>query len=72
MNDNIEVLETLYPEIRAQFDKYVYEQGISPMAVFGIYLGIMAQEFKEHASKDEFDVFLTKMMEVTWEQKILN
>lgn len=72
MNDTDEVLDQLYPEIRAQFDKFVYEKGISPMSVFGVYLGIMGQEFSEHASKEEFDNFLKKMMEVEWQPKSLN
>lgn len=69
MNDNDELMEELYPEIRAQFEKFVYEKGINPMSVFGVYLGIMGQEFQEHASKEDFDNFLKKMMEVKWETK---
>jgi hypothetical protein len=69
MNDNDELMEELYPEIRAQFEKFVYEKGINPMSVFGVYLGIMGQEFQEHASKEDFDNFLTKMMEVKWQTK---
>jgi hypothetical protein len=69
LNENTEVLDQLYPEIRAQFDKYVHEKGISPMSVFGVYLGIIGQEFSEHATKEEFDNFLKKMMEVEWQPK---
>ena len=69
MNETEDVMDQLYPEIRAQFEKFVYEKGINPMSVFGVYLGIMGQEFQEHASKEDFDAFLTKMMEVKWETK---
>jgi hypothetical protein len=69
MSETDELMEQLYPEIRAQFDKFVYTDGIHPMSVFGVYLGIMGQEFQEHASKEDFDNFLKKMMEVKWETK---
>lgn len=69
MNETEDVMDQLYPEIRAQFEKFVYEKGINPMSVFGVYLGIMGQEFSEHASKEEFDNFLKKMMEVEWQTK---
>lgn len=72
MNETDEVLEQLYPEIRAQFDKFVNEKGVNPMSIFGVYLGIMGQEFSEHASKEDFDNFLKKMMEVEWQPKSLN
>jgi hypothetical protein len=63
MADNF---EELYPRIRAMYDELVYKENISPMQVFGVFLGIIAQEFKENASKEEFDNFLTKMMAVEW------
>ena len=72
MNETEDVMDQLYPEIRAQFEKFVYEKGINPMSVFGVYLGIMGQEFQEHASKEDFDNFLKKMMEVEWQPKSLN
>lgn len=58
--------EELYPRVRNLYDEMVYKEGNSPMQVFGVFLGIMAQEFKEHATKEDFDAFLTKMMEIEW------
>jgi hypothetical protein len=63
MSDNF---EELYPRIRALYDELVYKESNSPMQVFGVFLGIIAQEFKENASKEEFDAFLSKMMAVEW------
>jgi hypothetical protein len=63
MSDNF---EELYPRIRSLYDELVYKENNSPMQVFGVFLGIIAQEFKENASKEEFDAFLSKMMAVEW------
>lgn len=70
MNENDEVeFEKLYTTIRGQFDELAYKEGINPMHIFGVYLGIMAQEFKEHASKEDFDKFLTQMLDVEWTER---
>lgn len=62
----------LYTRIRKEYDEIVYKDGTSPMSVFGVYLGIIAQEFKDHSSKQEFEEFLTKMMKVDWVEKTVN
>jgi len=69
MEDNF---EELYPRIRSFYDELVYKENKNPMQVFGVFLGIMGQEFKEHASKEEFDEFLSKMMAIEWTEKVVN
>ena len=66
-----QIFEDVYPEIRDQYDSFV-EKGISPMSIFGVYLGIMGQEFQAHASKEEFDNFLKRMMEIEWVERTVN
>lgn len=67
-NENAE-FEKLYTIIRGQFDELAFTEGINPMHIFGVYLGIMAQEFKEHATKEDFDKFLTHMLDVEWTER---
>jgi hypothetical protein len=62
----------LYTRIRKEYDSMVYKEGTSPMSVFGVYLGIIAQEFKENSSKEEFERFLNQMMQVEWTEKVVN
>lgn len=69
--DADEIFEEVYPEIRMQYDDLV-EKGISPMAIFGIYLGIIGQEFKAHGTKEDFDAFLQHMMDIQWSEKTIN
>lgn len=71
MEDNF---EELYAKIRKQYDEMVYKDNVSPMSVFGIYLGIIAQEFRDNSSKEEFENFLSKMIKIEWnrEAKHLN
>lgn len=54
-----------YPQFRLLYEQAI-GTGVSPMAIFGIMLGIIAQEFKTHASRDEFIDFLAEMSAVTW------
>lgn len=63
MNDD--VFEQVYPEFRALVDLKIAE-GASPMAVFGVMLGIIAQEYKKHASLEEFREFLLAIAEAEW------
>lgn len=69
--DADEIFEEIYPEIRMQYDDMV-EKGINPLAIFGIYLGIMGQEFQAHATKEDFDAFLKHMMDIQWSNKTIN
>jgi hypothetical protein len=64
--------EDLYPKIRALYDDLVYKENFNPMQVFGVFLGIMGQEFREHASKEDFDDFLKKMIDIEWNEKVVN
>lgn len=58
--------EEVYQRVRSLYDEIVFKEQVNPMQVFGVFLGIIAQEFKDHATKAEFDEFLTKMMDVEW------
>jgi thiamine phosphate synthase YjbQ (UPF0047 family) len=69
MEDNF---EELYPRIREFYDKIVYEEGNNPMHVFGVFLGIIAQEFKENSTKEDFDVFMKKILEIEWIERTVN
>lgn len=62
----------LYTRIRKDYDEMVYKDGTSPMSVFGVYLGIIAQEFKDNSSKEEFERFLKEMMKVDWPERTVN
>lgn len=67
MEDNF---PEMYERVRRVYDELVYKEGNSPMKVFGVMLGIVAQEFKENSTKEEFDRFLTEMMNVDWKQTV--
>lgn len=54
-----------YPQVRSLYEEAV-GHGVSPMAMFGMMLGVIAQEFKQHASRDEFIDFLAEMSAVSW------
>lgn len=54
-----------YPKFRSLYEEAV-GTGVSPMATFGIMIGIVAQEFKAYASRDEFIDFLAEMSAVSW------
>jgi chorismate mutase len=58
--------EEIYQRVRSLYDEIVFKEQVNPMQVFGVFLGIIAQEFKDHATKAEFDEFLKKMMDVEW------
>ena len=58
--------DELHEKIRTLYDELVYKDSNNPMQVFGVFLGIMAQEFQEFSTKENFDAFLTKMMEIPW------
>lgn len=63
MNDD--VFDQLYPEFRALVDMKLGE-GVSPMAIFGVMLGVIAQEYKKYSSMEEFKEFLIAMAETEW------
>ena len=69
MEDNF---PEMYEQVRRIYDELVYKDGNSPMKVFGVFLGIIAQEFKENSTKEEFDRFLTEMMKIEWQNKTVN
>ena len=69
MEDNF---DELYPRIRAFYDKIVYEESNNPMHVFGIFLGIIAQEFKENATKEDFDKFMEQILKIEWIERTVN
>lgn len=66
MSNEDKEFDDLHAKIRNMYDELVYKDGNNPMQVFGVFLGIMAQEFKEFSNKENFDAFLTKMMEIEW------
>ena len=67
-----DAFETLYPVIREMYDDLVYKQGNNPMQVFGVFMGIIGQEFKENATKEDFDKFLKSMIDIPWEERTVN
>ena len=69
MEDNF---DELYPRIREFYDKIVYEESNNPMHVFGIFLGIIAQEFKENATKEDFDKFMEQILKIEWIERTVN
>lgn len=54
-----------YPQFRSLYEDAV-GTGVSPMAIFGIMIGIVAQEFKAHSTRDEFIHFLAELSSVSW------
>jgi hypothetical protein len=58
-------VDRAYPEFRALYELLIAEGG-EPMPLFGVMLGIMAQEFRSHTSKQEFENFLHYMADASW------
>lgn len=67
-----DAFETLYPVIRELYDELVYKQGNNPMQVFGVFMGIIGQEFRENSTKEDFDNFLTSIINLPWEERTVN
>jgi hypothetical protein len=61
--------EKIYPVIRSTYEDLVYKENISPMQIFGVFLGIIAQEFRQHSSKEKFDEFLETMKNHKWDER---
>lgn len=66
-----EKFENAYKQAYALYRELIETNQATPMQVFGVFMGIIAQEFNEHSTKEEFDRYLKGMMEVDWNQETL-
>lgn len=58
-------VDRAYPEFRALYESIINEGG-EPMPLFGVMLGIIAQEFRSYSTKHEFEEFLHYMADASW------
>ncbi len=65
MNRDDEVFKALYPGFKALYDESV-QLGYKPIEIFGIMLGIIAQQYQMYSSKEEFQDFLTVIQNQPW------
>lgn len=65
MSRDEEVFQELYPKFKFLYDESI-KSGFKPMEVFGIMLGIIAQQYQMYATKEEFVDFLTRIQQQAW------
>ncbi len=65
MNRDDKVFEALYPGFKALYDESI-QLGYKPVEVFGIMLGIIAQQYQMYSNKEEFKDFLTLIQNQPW------
>lgn len=65
MDKDEDTFQALYPKFKALYDESI-QLGYKPMEVFGIMLGIIAQQYKMYSTKQEFIDFLTKIQQQAW------
>lgn len=63
--DDEDTFQALYPAFKELYDKAI-ENGFKPMQVFGIMLGIIAQQYQLYSTKKEFVDFLSTIQEQEW------
>jgi hypothetical protein len=71
MSEQDDNFEKIYPLLRSMYEDLVYKDKVPPMQVFGVFLGIIAQEFKEHSTEEKFKEFLDVMKEQEWKKDVL-
>lgn len=65
MSRDEDTFEELYPPFKALYDEAI-QKGFKPMEVFGIMLGIIAQQYQLYSNKQEFIDFLTQIQQQAW------
>lgn len=65
MDREQDVFEHLYPKFKTLFDLSIQE-GYTAMEVFGIMLGIIAQQYRNYSTKEEFENFLLTVASQGW------
>jgi len=65
MDKDEKTFQALYPSFKALYDESI-QLGYKPLEVFGIMLGIIAQQYQLYSNKDEFVDFLTHIQAQAW------
>lgn len=67
MDDNF---EEMYVRVRSLYNEFTAREDISPMQVFGVFLGVIAQEFRDHSTQENFKEFLDTMKNQDWPKEL--
>lgn len=63
MSDNF---DEIYFIVRSVYEELIQKENITPMQVFGVFLGIIAQEFRDNSTQEKFKEFLDTMKNHDW------
>jgi hemerythrin superfamily protein len=68
MDKNFEVI---YQRVRSLYDEVISEGDVTPMEVFGVFLGVIAQEFRTNSTQEKFQEFLEVMRDHPWPEETM-
>jgi hypothetical protein len=56
----------IYGKVRSLYEELIQEEDTTPMQVFGVFLGVIAQEFRDNSTQEKFKEFLEIMQNHEW------